>query len=104
MRGGGALSKDRLLALYDGDVVGPNVGAPPLVGAAGGGMPESVARRLRVRGYYPGGYGTPQEIMAAVDEAGPAGQVGGRRRKSRRRKSRKGSRTMTKSRRQQRGR
>lgn len=67
----------RVVELFDGDVVGPNVGSVPRLG--GGGYPEDMRGAAGRTVYYPGGSATLGELNTMVQNAGPMGigQAGG---------------------------
>jgi hypothetical protein len=108
----------RVVELFDGDVVGPNVGSVPRLG--GGGYPEDMRGAAGRTVYYPGGSATLGELNTMVQNAGPMGigQAGGglltsfgrsqrRKRKSierRRRLTRRTSRRARRTQRQRKGR
>lgn len=67
----------KIVELFDGGVVGPNVGEVPRLGS--GGYPEDMKGAAGRTVYYPGGSATLGELNKMVQEAGPMGiaQAGG---------------------------
>jgi hypothetical protein len=102
----------KVVELFDGDVVGPNVGTLPRLGS--GGYPEDMKGAAGRTVYYPGGSSSLGELNKMVQNAGPMGiaQAGGglwpclRQRKSRQRRrlTRRTSRRARRTQRQRKGR
>ena len=73
----GLIPVSKVEELFDGDVVGPNVGSVPRLG--NGGYPEDMKGAAGRTVYYPGGSATLGDFNKMVQEAGPMGiaQAGG---------------------------
>jgi hypothetical protein len=73
----GLIPVSKVVELFDGNLVGPNVGTLPRLGA--GGYPETMKGATGRTVYYPGGSATLGELNQMVQNAGPMGigQSGG---------------------------
>lgn len=73
----GLIPVSKVVELFDGNLVGPNVGTLPRLG--GGGYPETMKGAEGRMVYYPGGSSTLGELNTMVQNAGPMGigQAGG---------------------------
>lgn len=85
------MTADRVAELFDGEAVGPDTRNVPLVGGAGGGLPEYHAGPGAYT-YFAGGSMPLGEANEVIDAAGPSGYLlagGARRRRGRRHSTRR---------------